>query len=127
MGYDLNGYIIDEEQRLGHSGLSVVGSTSKAFSEEQDQLRSQLGPKKRTYIVYDIGGLGYKLGVATKRIGDRIVAQILALLGPNGEMMLYQFLNSSRSGKLIGGAVARNIPPEEAVNRMLLEAYGLKK
>ncbi len=126
MAYDVRAEIVSGLQRLGHNGLSLIGYVSRAFLEEQNQLRKQQGPKKRTFYWDYIGDLGHVIVVTTKRVYDRIRAQHVFLLGPDGRMILYQVLNEGGYSRLIDrGQVARSVLQEDAVDKMLIEAYGL--
>ena len=127
MGYDRNGEIVSGLQRLGYNGLSSIGFVSNAFLDEQKQLKEQKGPKKRTYVWDYLDNFGHIMGVATKRVYDKIRAQHIFVLDSSGRLMLYHVINEGRQSKLMyDGQVARSVPRKRAVDKMLLEAYGLQ-
>lgn len=127
MSYELGGEVVSGLQMLGFSGLGLIGFVSIAFLKEQRQLEEQQGPKKRTYVWENIGDLGHTIGIATKYIANKIKVQHLFLIGPNGERIYYHFLPQLGYGRLIDREhKTERVPPEQAVNKMLLEAYGLQ-
>ena len=127
MDHDINGEIVSVLQRLGYNGLSLIGSVSNAFLDEQKQLNEQQGPKKRTFSWDYLNNVGHIVGVATKRVYDKIRAQHVFVLDPSGRLMLYHVINEGRQSKLIDdGKVIRSVPRKHAVDKMLLEAYRLQ-
>lgn len=125
MATDLRGILVFELQKLGSKGLSFLGAVSKAFLEERAQLKTQEGDEKETYSWGYVGNLGHSIGIMTKYVVDNIRTQRAILFKPSGETISYKFLYEKGYGILkdISGMVRAD--PNEAVNRMLREAYGL--
>lgn len=124
MTNDLRSILVSELQKLGSKGLSFLGFVSKAFLEESAQLKTQQGIEKRTYFWDYVGNLGHVIGIATKYVGDKIRTQRAILFRPSGETVSYKFLYQKDYGILTDSFGMVRADPNEAVKRMLREAYG---
>lgn len=94
---------------------------SIGYLQEQNQRAVQNGSIKiRLFVDYEIDGSGYSIRISTKEVNKSVVAQHISVIGPDGEHIMYSYLNEKDYGSLKDGdTIVTGISPEEAAKKML--------
>ena len=106
-----------------HSGTNVL--------EEQRQIKTQQGPKKRIFFRYELNS-GYSITITKMYLHDKLAAQHLLLIGPKKERMEYHLSDAESHSRLTkydpltgDKFTTIGIPAKEAINKILMTSYGL--
>ena len=121
---DLRGIVTDALRGCGMDDLSIIGLVSDATSAEQQQLKAQKGPKKRTFVQASLDSAGGFLTLATTYVREIVHAQHLSVLLSDGQTASYHYSPASGQGYLYVGGGRLRTDPLNAVAEMLKEAYG---
>ncbi len=120
MIYDLRWEFFNALKLFGYSDLEIDILISKAYSDEQRQLKLRTGDRKVTYVSVGLGQLVF--GITTVYFGREIEVQDLVLSGPLGKKSAYHQSPDTQSLSKGWGSFS-GVAQKQAINEILTEAF----